>query len=52
MTAHEKAQLTYKAIQKNKQKKKQQEIQLKQDLGYTGWNGYTKFRNRELKRFY
>jgi hypothetical protein len=49
MTTQEKALLTYKAIEKRKQKKKQQ---LKQDLSCTGWNGFTKFKNRELKKYY
>jgi hypothetical protein len=52
MTTKEKALLTYQIIQKKKQRKQDQERQINQDKGYIGWNGYQKFVNRELKRYY
>lgn len=52
MTTHEKAMLTYKAIEKRKQQKKDQERQQRQDLSNTGWNGFNKFMVRNQKRFY
>lgn len=52
MTTHEKAMLTYKAIEKRKQQKKEQQRQIRQDISNSGWNGYSRFMNRELKRYY
>lgn len=52
MTTHDKAMRTYELIQKRKQRKAEQERQQKQDIGNAGWNGYSKFVNRELKRYY
>jgi hypothetical protein len=52
MTTHDKAMLTYKLLQKRKQKKQEQERQHKQDADSIGWNGYQRFVNRELKRYY
>lgn len=52
MTTHDKAIRTYELIQKRKQRKSEQERQQRQDANNAGWNGYQRFVNRELKRYY
>lgn len=52
MDKHEQAMKTYEIIQKRKAAKKQKELQLKLDLSETGWNGFRKYMNKKMKRYY
>jgi hypothetical protein len=49
MDRHELAMKTYEELQK---RKKAKELRHKIDLQWAGWNGYTKYANKRLKKYY